>query len=255
MAPTGYCSVNDVRLALRSKGLPGDVDQDREIAISAIAGQTEWLEKNTKRHWYIPGGVGDDPDGLLPTAPQTRDDEEDIPTAAAFVVGDSGPKPRTAQGDYAKVDLARRDAESIEALHVRTADGTYEDWVASSDYTEGSWPPTGEDYYLRVNNGGVSRVYLDTTNFLKEDEDDEYVLDSFANVVYISWTYGYKAPSGDDPKLQNIRRGVALRAGATLAEEAVIEIPQNATLYNVETKAEEMRERAAELLDPYMVGE
>ncbi|AGN33843.1 hypothetical protein HALG_00055, partial [Halorubrum virus CGphi46] len=36
-----------------------------------------------------------------------------------------------------------------------------------------------------------------------------------------------------------------------LAEDAVIEIPSNTTLYNVETKAEEMRSEATRLLEEY----
>ena len=50
---------------------------------------------------------------------------------------------------------------------------------------------------------------------------------------------------------RTVRRAVALRAGAELAEEAVIEIPSNTTLYNVETKADAMREKADELLEVY----
>jgi len=243
--PEGYCTVDDVRRALREAKLPGDAVQDGKIVTDAITAQTEWLEKSLKRHFYVPGGIGEDTKGLVPSEPKTRDDEYDIPTASAFIVDEDGPAPKTSQGDYAKIDLARRDADTVEALHVRTEDGTYEDWVASSEYTEGSWPPSGEDYYLRVNNGGWSRLYLDTTNFLKENEDDEYVLDSWANAVYLEWSYGHEGLP------QTVRRAVAFRAGSDLAEDAVIEIPQNATVYNVETKADEMREKAEELLEVY----
>jgi hypothetical protein len=291
--PTGYCTVNDVRLALRSKGLPGDVDQDREIVLSAIAAQTEWLEKRTDRHWYVPGGVGDDPDGLLPTAPQTRDDEHDIPTHGGLVHGasewddyrrsrnsdallEAGPRHehyrrhdthrkqeiRIATGDpnalhppidetvpvYTRITLDRRYVQAVNELSVIDETGAYTDWVAATDYDGGVGNThRGEDYWVRINNSGVAELYLNVHAF-----DDDIA--SFSNAVYIDIDHGYEAPDGDDPKLQNIRRGVALRVGATLAEEAVIEIPQNATLYNVETKAEEMRERAAELLDPYMVA-
>lgn len=292
--PHGYCTVDDVRLALRSKGLPGDVDQDREIAIRAIAGQTEWLEKRTDRHWYVAGSVGDDPDGLLPTSANTRDDEHDIPTHGGFVHGaseheryryrensdallEAGPRHdrrrrhdthrkqeiRIATGDpnalyhpidetvpaYTRITLDRRYVQAVNELSVIDETGAYTDWVASNDYDGGVGNANrGDDYWVRINNSGVSELYL---NVHALDDD----IASFANAVYIDIDYGYEAPDGDDPKLQNIRRGVALRAGATLAEEAVIEIPQNATLYNVETKAEEMRERAAELLDPYMVDD
>jgi len=247
MSEVGYCTLDDVRRALRKAGLPGDVQQDGGIAVDAIVAETEPLEKSLKRHWYAPTGADilDEATAIdIPTAPKSRDDEQSIPTGAAQIVGEPA-TPKTSQGDYAKIELARRDADSLEALHVRTADGSYEDWVASDDYTEGSWPPSGEDYYLRVNNGGWSRLYLDVTNFLKEGEDDEYVLDSWANAVYLEWSYGHEGIP------RNVRRAVALRAGAELVEEAVVQIPENATVYNVETKADEMRSKADDLLEVY----
>ncbi|UIP00339.1 hypothetical protein Hbl1158_02920 [Halobaculum sp. CBA1158] len=275
MSAVGYCTLEDVRRALRKANLPGDIDQDNRIAIDAIVAETEPVEKSLKRHWYAPAGAGilNEADQIdIPTETRSRDDEYDIPTRSFLTTGSDdrssyypptwvdydpdddpepdyadmdGLSPKTVQGDYAAIELDRRDADAIEALHVRTTDGTYEDWVASDDYTEGSWPPSGEDYYLRVNNGGWSRLYLDVTNLLKTGKSDEYVLDSWANAVYLEWSYGHEGIP------RNVRRAVALRAGAELVEDAVIEIPQNATVYNVETKAEKMREKADELLEVY----
>ncbi|WP_049979365.1 hypothetical protein [Halolamina rubra] len=246
--PEGYCTLEDLRIALQEAELPGDLSQDKQLAVRAIAAQTEPLEKELKRHWYAPSGadiLDEATDIDIPTGPKTRDDEEDIPTGSAFLVDDEGPKPKTSQGDYAKITLARRDAESIEALHVRQADGTYEDWAASSDYSEGSWPPSGEDFYLRVNNGGWSRVYLDTTNLLEEDEDDEYVLDSFANAVYLEWSYGHEGIP------DNVRRAVALRAAAMFVDEAAIQIPDNVRVSSVDALADKFETRADELLEVY----
>jgi hypothetical protein len=242
----GYCTVDDVRRALREAGLPGDAQQDRQIAIDAITAQTEWLEKTLKRHWYEPGGIDEDSDNLIPTSPKSRDDEYDIPTASAFVPGDpdESPAPKTSQGTYAKIDLARRDAESISELLVRTEDSSYDDWTAT--YTGGSWPSAlGDDYYLRVNNGGWSRLYIDTENLLVKDEDDEYILDSFANAVYLSFDYGHEGL----PK--TVRRAVANRAGAALVEKPSFQIPDNAQVKSVESKTEAMRSRASELLEVY----
>lgn len=244
---TGYCTLEDLRRALREASLPGDIQQDQAIAVDAIVAQTEWLEKTLKRHWYAPTGADilDEATAIdIPTGPKTRDDEEDIPTGGAFLPG-TDPTPKTSQGSYAKIPLARRDAESVSALHVRTEDGTFEDWVASNDYTEGSWPPSGEDYYLRVNNGGWSRLYLDTTNLLVEGEDDEYVLDSFANAVYLEWSYGHEGIP------RNVRRAVAFRAAADFVEESAIQIPENAEVYNVESLAEQFERKAEELLEVY----
>jgi len=61
----------------------------------------------------------------------------------------------------------------------------------------------------------------------------------------VTFTYGHEGiPAA-------VRRAVAMRAGATLVEEAVIEIPSNATVYNIETKADEMRSEADQLLEEY----
>jgi hypothetical protein len=246
--PEGYCTLVDVRKALRQADLPGDVSQDPAIAVKAIVAQTEPLEKELKRHWYAQEGdqiVTEATEVDIPQSPKTRDDEYDIPTGAAWTVDDSGPTPKTSQGDYAKIELARRDAESLSALHVRTEDGTYEDWAASADYSEGSWPPSGEDYYLRVNNGGWSRLYLDTTNFLKDGEDDEYVLDSWANAIYLEWDYGHSGIP------ENVRRAVAFRAAADLVEEPAYSIPDNSEVYGAESKASELRDQANDLLEVY----
>jgi len=242
--PEGYCTLEDLRRALREASLPGDIGQDQQIAVDAITAQTEWLEKTLKRHWYEPSGIDEATQITIPTSPKSRDDEYDIPTGGAHVAGED-PAPKTSQGDYAAIELARRDAETIEALHVRTEDGTFEDWAASSDYTEGSWPPSGEDYYLRVNNGGWSRLYLDTTNLLVEDEDDEYVLDSFANAVYLEFSYGHEGIP------QTVRRAVAFRAASDFVEDAAIQIPESAQVYNVESLAEQFERKAEELLEVY----
>jgi len=246
---TGYCTVEDVRRALQDADLPGEIQQDKQLAVDAITAQTEPLEKTFKRHWYAPDGAAilDEAEEIdIPTSPKTRDDEEDIPTSSAFVVDGDGPSPKTSQGSYAKIELARRDAEAVDALHVRQDDGTYEDWVASSDFTGGSWPPSSDaDYYLRVNNGGWSRLYLDTDNLLVEGEDDEYVLDSFANAVYLEWSYGHEGIP------QNVRRAVALQAASDFVDEAAIQIPENARVRSVESLADEFERKADELLEVY----
>jgi hypothetical protein len=245
MAQTGYCTLEDLRRALREAELPGDLSQDTQIAVDAITAQTEPLEKSLKRHWYEPTGIDEATEITIPTGPQSRDDEEDIPTGGAFVVDDDGPEPKTWHQDYTRIRLARRDATAITKLLVADGDG-YTDWVASTDYSGGTWPDAlGENYYLRINNGGWSDLYLDTTNLLVDGEDEEYVLDSFSNAVYVEFDYGHEGI----PKA--VRRAVAFRAASDFVEEASIEIPQNATLYNVESLAEEYERKADELLEEY----
>jgi len=242
----GYCTLEDVRRALGEKDLPGDVSQDNDIAVDAVVSQTRWLEKTYKRHFYAETGdniLNEASSITIPQSTKTRDDEEDIPTGGAHIVGED-PTPKTSQGSYTKIELARRDADSISELLVRTSDGSYEDWIASNDYTGGQWPgAVGDDYYLRVNNGGWSRLYLDTENFLKEGEDDEYVLNSFANAVYVTYSHGHAGIP------RTVRRAVALRAGAYFTEKASIQIPENARVYDIKSKAQEMRDEAEELLE------
>jgi hypothetical protein len=244
---TGYCTLEDLRRALQESELPGDIQQDKQLAVDAITAQTEWLEKSLKRHWYAPtdADILDEATEIdIPTSPKSRDDEYDIPTSSAFVVDDGGPKPKTSQGTYAKIDLARRDAESISKLLVRTDGGSYEDWT--TEYSGGSWPDAlVDDYYLRVNNGGWSRLYIDTDNLLKENEDDEYVLDSFANAVYLTWDYGHEGIP------QNVRRAVAFRAASDFVDEAAMQIPENSRIRSVESLADQFERKADELLEVY----
>ena len=243
MSGVGYCTLEDVRRALREAGLPGDVQQDKRIAVDAIVAETEPLQRSLKRHFYEPNGIDEATEVDIPTGPKTRDDEESIPTGGAHIVGEPV-TPKTWQGPYTRIQLGRNYAEEINELLVQGEDGSYTDWVASDEYSGGGWPDAvGEDYFLRINNGGVSHLYLDSQNFL--DEDGEPIVDSFANVVYVEFSYGHEGIP------QAVRRAVALRAGAELVEEAVIEIPSNATVYNIETKAEKMREKADELLAEY----
>lgn len=278
MSGVGYCTLEDVRRALRSADLPGDVSQDAQIGVDAILAETEPLEKRLSRHWYVPGGITEADAIDIPTEPKTRDDEHDISTSGALVHGrserkrhrsransdallESDPRSdrwrtdrrdpkreiRLAFGDhrddsvpaYTRITLERRDVQDVNELHVVNADGGFDDWVASDEYDGGVGNNhRGKDYWVRINNGGVSELYLDVHAM-----DDD--LASLANAVYVDIDYGHEGIP------RNVRRAVALRAGAELVEDAVIEIPQNATVYNVETKADEMRSKADELLEAY----
>ena len=280
--PDGYCTIEDVRRALRKAKLPGDVGQEPTLAVDAIAAETEPLEKELKQHWYEPNGITEADQIDIPTAPKTREDEHDIATHGALVHGaserdrhrfrknsdallESSPRTdrrrrelrrepkreiRIATGEYhdgyrddrpayTRITLDRRDAAAINELHVINSEGAYDDWVASNEYDGGvGMQHRGKDYWVRLNNGGVSELYLDVHAM-----DDD--LASLSNAVYVDFDYGHEGIP------RAIRRAVALRAGAELAEEAIIQIPENATVYNVETKAEKMREKAEELLDEY----
>jgi len=268
--PTGFCTLGDLRRALREASLPGDLGQDKQIAVDAIVSQTEELEKTYSRFWYEPNGIDEATTIDIPTTAETRDDEHDVATHSGYVVGaydgrdgwtttsdtvfdsdTSDPKPkkeiRLAFGDlddetipaYTRITLARKDVKAINKLSVVNKDGGFDDWVASSDYDGGVGNThRGEDYWVRINNGGVSELYLDVHAM-----DDD--LASLSNAVYVDLDYGHEGIP------RNVRRAVALRAGAAFVEDATIEIPNNATIYNIETKADEMRSRADELLEVY----
>ena len=266
---TGYCTLDDVRRALRSANLPGDVQQEPDIAIDAIMGQTEFIQKTYDRHWYEPGGLNEDSVGLIPTSTKTRDDEYDIPSQGATVIGSGqrsgGTTPATGTvfdsdreqpelkqqirlssgrlddatvPTYTRLTLARKDVQAITSLSVINADGGYDDWVTDSAYSGGvGTTHRGEDYWVRVDSG-VSKLYFDVHSM-----DDD--LPALSNAVYAGIEYGHEGIP------RTVRRGVAFRAAADLVEEAVVDIPQNATIYNVETKAEELRSQAEQLLGEY----
>lgn len=263
MADVGYCTVDDVRRALRKAGLPGDATQDRQIVVDAITGQTEWLQEMTHRHWYEPGGISEDSDDIIPTSTLTHDkDEQDIPTRSFLTTGeddrssyypptwiDSDPNddpepdygemdglsPQQHRGPFTQVSLFRRDVQTLSELLVLSTDG-YDDWVADSEYTEGR---TG-DYYLQVNDSnGLTHLYINTESL---DQDLEY----YAGAVVATYDYGI------DGLTSTVRRAVANKAGSDLAEEAVTGIPDNVQLYSAETKAQEMERKAEELLEIHL---
>jgi len=283
----GYTTLEDLRRALQKAELPGDISQDKEIAVDAIAAQTEPLEKTFKRHWYASTGddiLDDASEITIPTGPETRDDEHDIQTHGGMVHGagerdrhrtrknsdallEAGPRYerrrrnrrepkqqiRVAIGEpadlkppidetvpvYTRIQLARKDIKSINELHVINENGAYDDWVAESEYDGGVGKMhRGKDYWVRVNNGGVSELYL---NVHAMDDD----IASLSNAVYVDLDYGHEGIP------RNVRRAVAFRAASDFVEEAAMQIPENAKVYNVDTLAEEFERKADELLEVY----
>ena len=265
MAGVGYCTVDDLRRALRDADLPGDAAQDREIAIDAITGQTEWLQETTHRHWYEPNGLDEDTDNIIPTSPLTHnEDEQDIPTRAFLTTAeddrssyypptwiDSDPNddpepdygemdglsPQQHRGPFTRVSLFRRDVSSLSELLVLSSTG-YEDWVASNEYTEGR---TG-DYYLHVDDShGLSQLYLNT-------ESLDSKLKNYAGAVVATYDYGLEGLT------TTVRRAVAMRAAAQLLtdDEAALGIPENASMVSAESKVQTLERQAEELLEVHL---
>ncbi|WP_135807356.1 hypothetical protein [Halorussus marinus] len=279
---SGYCTLEDLRRALQKAELPGDISSDKQLAVDAIAAQTEPLEKRLSRHWYEPGGISEASAIDIPTGPNTRDDEHDIPTHGGMVHGaaererhryhansdallEAGPRHERRRRDndvpkqkikittgpehaldppidesvpaYTRLRLNRKDVEAVNQLMVVNADGGYDDWTAEKDGGVGN-QHRGDDYWVRVNNGGVSELYLDVHSM-----DDD--LASLSNAVYVDIDYGHEGIP------RNVRRAVALRAASEFVEEAAMQIPDNAKVYNVESLAEKFERKADELLEVY----
>lgn len=250
MTEYGYCTVDDVRRVFQDTEASFDSGalgaNGNAVAVDAITAQSEWLEKTVKRHFYAPNGIDEDTQGIIPETVNSRSDEESIPTGAATVISDA-PAPRTAHESYTRLRLARRYAQSITQLLVNMGSEGYVDWVADSDYSGGTWPTAlGEDYYLRVNNGGRSELYLDTDH-LYDETTGEWKPKSFVNAVYVSFEYGHEGIP------ETVRRAVAFRAASELVldDEFVTAIPNDGQLTNVETKAERWERTAEELLEVY----
>jgi len=271
----GYCTYDDVRRVAQEASFDGALGQDRELVLQAICGQTTWVQKQTHKHWYEPGGISEDSDGIVATGTLTRDDEHDLPTHAGYVAGaygdgharvtattgtvfdsasgrDPNPKQeiRLAFGDlddetvpaYTRIRFDRRDVDTVNELNVVNADGGFDDWIASNDYTGGVGTANrGDDFWVRRNNDGDSELYIDVHAL-----DDDIA--SLSNAVYVDFDYGA------DGLPDTVRRAVAMRAFGELIEEPAFQIPDNATVYNVESKADALHERAAELLEPWLLG-
>jgi len=239
---TGYCTVEDIRRVLQERDLPGDINQDRQIAIDAITGVASWVRDRTGSHFYDGSGSISDPDNIIPTTPRTRGPEfRDIPSSPhnqhdqAFN-DDVERVPVAMSGPYTKVKLDRRQAASLSSLLIRDASGDFEDWTTAGDKVGG----TGEDYEL-ITRAGDTR----SDSFILVDTRSLPPLRRYDGAVRVTYDYGL------DTIPDQIRRATAFRAASNLVEDAVIQIPNNATVYGVESLAEQFERKADELLEAF----
>jgi len=237
---TGYCTLDDVRRALQEASLPGDIAQDNELAVDAIAGQSEWLRDRTEQHWYVPGGVGEDTKGLVPTEPRTRSDEDhDIPSTphsphSTLFSSQRARYPQKSAGPYSRVRLDKHHVDSLSALKVRDRSGGFDDWVADPD------KQPDEDYRLYVEAGST-----DAVAYVELHTGSLPPLAHYDHAVRVSYDYGR------DKLPRTVRRAVAFRAASDFVEDAAIDIPDNARIQSVESKAEQLERKAEELLEVY----
>lgn len=245
--PTGYCTVPDVRRALQETMAEFDSgawgEADHAVVVDAIVGQTQSIQEEFDRHWYVSGGLGEDVQDLIPTSAKSRADEEhDIPSSPhagrdqIHIAGSDTRYPQRSHGPYARIRLDKHYVESLTALKIRDRSGDYTDWVAEPDYT------AGDDYDLYVEPGTASGPsYVDIhTGTLPN-------LSHYDRAVRASYDYG------TDTLSRTIRRAVAFLAGSELLldYQANLGIPEQSQLVSVESKKQAMESKADDLLDTY----
>jgi hypothetical protein len=244
MPEVGYCTVEDVRRALRAADLPGDAAQDRQIVVDTITGQTEWLQNKTSRHFYAPDGIEEDTDDLVPTAPKTVAGEElDVPSSPhassqqmQVAASRQARYPRRTNGPFTRVRLGKHYVDSLTKLEVCDSSGQFTDWVADNSKTE------DEDYRLYVEPGSVSSPsYVDLRARALPR------LSNYEKAVRVSYDYGL------DELPDTVRRAVAMKAAAELVtgDDAAMGIPENANLVAPETKVQALERQAEEKLEAY----
>lgn len=281
MADHGYCTVDDVRRVMQEPQTEFDAgasgEDNNQLIVDAITGLTYWLEKKTKRHWYVPGGVTGDTRGLISTTPETREDEHDFATSGAWVDEQDVEEWRINNNSDALLestpDSYYPDRETDPKENLRIAFGTYdrrynnnpqpaytriefnrkdaqainELMVVNADGGFDDWLANktggignanrGKDWWVRVNNRGVTQLNLDVYTL-----DDD--LASLANAVYVDFDFG-------TPELpMTVRRGVAHLAAADVVvdSEYLAGLPDSPRLTDVETQAERWERRGKELL-------
>lgn len=274
----GYCTVDDVRRAMvattdKFDGTPWG-DNNSQVVLDAITGLTEWLQKGTKRHWYESAGLSEDDEGIVAGSVESRDDEHSLPTHGGYVFGsytgvsarwttesgtafknetrDADPKEqiRLSTGDvdedadddppaYTRIRLERKDVSAVNTLNVVNESGGYDDWTSTKTGGVGN-SSRGDDWWVRVNNRGVSELYLDIHSM-----DDD--LPTLNNAVYVDIDFGA------DGIPQSVRRGVAFLAASQLVLEDDLKtrIPDQGQFTNVETKGQVWERRGLDLLSPH----
>lgn len=291
-ARTGYCTVADVRRVLQETEMDFDSgalgeDQNR-IVVDAIAGLREWMETKTHRHWYVSGGLSseDDPQGVIPTGPYSRDDEHDIPTSGGTVHGADEEPHRWGGNSDALLESGRRDrnwyqrdaeerGQPKERIRLAFGDQYNEDipgytrirfdrkdvtavnelLVANADGGFDDW--TGADY-----SGGIGKANQGEDWWVRinnrgvaELHLDVHAMDddlaSLSNAVYVDFEYG------TEELTPTVRRGVAHLAAADLIvdDEFTAGLPDNGQLVNVETKSERWERRGKEILSEHWVAD
>jgi len=240
----GYCEPEDVRTALQETSLSGPTNES--IITDDIVAISDWLRKQSGRHWYDSTGADAD---RVPTGPETattvRLDVPNSPHAQRDQIHrhNRGVRyPLTSDGPYARLSLPHAFVESIDTLEIRDRSGDVTDWVASSDYQEGR----GEDYYVQEEDKeghGRSYLYLRAASIGARRD--------WEGLVTADYAYGLDY---DDEPWDDVQRGVALLTAAQVVvdDDVLAAIPDDGQLIGVDTQAQRLADRGERYLEPYL---
>lgn len=286
MTDTGYCTVSDVRRVLQDAQLPGDLaSNNARIVQDAITSWSDQLETWTHKHWYDSGGTIDDPEGVLPTSPLTRNDEHDLPTSGAEV-DQMGEEP-----DYwnANSDALLESGPERYRYYDRDVDKRGRLRIAFGEFHPGSHPENttpaytrirlnrkdvsavselmvvnesgGFDDWLQDKTGGIGNQYRGEDWWVRINNRGvaELYLDvqqmgeeiaSLASAVYVEFSFG------EDEIPMSVRRGVAMLAASQVVidEEYLSGMPEQGQLVQVETKSEKWERTGYRLLGEHFVS-
>lgn len=243
MLDDGYCEPDDVRRVLQESEFTGALDTDPLIVEQAITSQSEATREFTDRHWYDPDAGAD---ALVATEPLSATDMRlDVPSSPhpqdrQLFVHERERYPVTTDGPYARVRLPHVEVKSLNALYVRDHSGDVTDWVADDEHAEGR----GEDFYLLTPTDGDAAA----RSYLYVRAASLPVVTNYRGLLTIGYEYGRAAIP------DSVRRATAFLAAHELVidDEEAVGIPDNGQLVNVETKADQFKDRALTLLDPYL---
>lgn len=229
----GTGSITDSENVLATATLTREDEHDFETHGAMVDGEAQ-----EPRYW------NQNSDAMLEEAPdryrqfhERRDKRAHL--RIAFGEFDAGVDPDDTTPAYTRLRLNRKDVTDVNELMVVNADAGFDDWLVDKTGGVGN-THRGEDWWVRVNNRGVSELYID----VQQLPDD---IPSLSNALYIDFDFG------DDEIPMSVRRGVAhLTASQLVVEEGFqAGMPDQGQLINVETKSQKWERQGYRLLDKH----
>jgi len=236
-----YCETADVQEAMQEADANFEQGNELETANveAAIFAASRWLRATSGNHWYDSNAAAGD---LVSTSPSTETGALlDVPSAThsgpgqLFADREHGLTryPRTTLGSFARVRLPKHHVQRIDALNVADPNAEETDWVADPAYTQGRHG----DYFLENEGDARGRSYLYV------DAGGLGARHRYEDVLRVDMSYGQ---DWDTEPWDDVRRGVAQLAAAELVtdDNVLASIPDNGSLINVETQAQQFVTKA-----------